>query len=134
MIESFEEVYDRLYPQLHNPCALWKAATIREWLDDLMTAHDHELERRMREQYARGYDDGRRSMDARHYAVALRLQDLTFDGGSHENLRKIAYTIYPCATEWTCESSEGLRDELVRLMGGVGKPSSGFAKSADFGK
>lgn len=64
----------------------------------------------------RGY---RRSMDARHYAVALRLQDLTFDGDSHENLRKIAYTIYPCATEWTCESSEGLRDELVRLMGGV---------------
>lgn len=83
--------------------------------DEYLSEH----ERRMREQYARGYTDGQHSMDAEHYAVAIRLQDLTFDGDSHENLRKIAYVIYPCATEWTCESSEGLRDELVRLMGGV---------------
>lgn len=172
MTDSFEKVYDRVYPQLHNPCALWKAATIREWLDDLMTAHerelarardpqrlrgtkpntfdgaiealrefrwqhatndedavpyinavkeahDRELERRTREQYARGYEDGRRSMDARHYAVALKLNKLTFDGNHHGNLSKIAYVVYPCATGWTCESSEGLRDELVRLLGGV---------------
>ncbi len=88
-------------------------------LDRLKMTHDHDIEMADKSAYHRGYEDGRRSMDARHYAVVLRLQDLTFDGSSHENLRKIAYTIYPCATEWTCESSEGLRDELVRLMGGV---------------
>ena len=101
----------------------WQHATNDEdavpYINAVKEMHDHEIERCMREQYARGYEDGRRSMDARHHAVALRLQDLTFDGGSHENLRKIAYVIYPCATGWTCESSKGLRDELVRLMGGV---------------
>lgn len=50
--------------------------------------------------------------------VVRKLQALRFDGGSHENLSKIAYAIYPCATGWTCESAKGLRDSLVRLIGG----------------
>lgn len=126
MSESFDEIMDY--------AAVVVADCDIPLLDRLKMAHDHELERRMREQYARGYEDGRRSMDAKHYAVALKLQDLTFDGSSHDNLSKIAYAVYPCATGWTCESSKGLRDELVRLLGGVGKPSGSFAKSADFGK
>lgn len=69
--------------------------------------------------YARGYENGRRSKDADHAAVALRLSRLKFDGGSHENLSKIAYAVYPCATGWTCESSKGLRDRLIDLLGGV---------------
>lgn len=69
--------------------------------------------------YSRGYEDGRRSKDAEHAAVALKLSRLRFDGGSHENLHKIAYAIYPCATGWTCESANGLRERLIDLMGGV---------------
>ena len=77
------------------------------------------LELTKKSEYARGYEDGQRSMDADHQAVVSKLRRLRFDGGSHENLSKIAYAIYPCATGWTCESAEGLRDELVRLLGGV---------------
>lgn len=88
-------------------------------LDRLQRAHDHELEQARKAEYARGYEDGRRSKDADHAAVVLRLSRLTFDGGSHENLSKIAYAVYPCATGWTCESSEGLRDRLIDLLGGV---------------
>lgn len=88
-------------------------------LDRLQRAHDHELEQARKAEYARGYENGRRSKDADHAAVAIRLSNLRFDGGSHENLSKIAYAIYPCATGWTCESSKGLRDRLIDLLGGV---------------
>lgn len=88
-------------------------------LDRLKRAHDHGIKMVSKTEYHRGYEDGRRSMDAEHAAVALRLRQLRFDEGSHENLHKVAYAIYPCATGWTCESSRGLRDELVRLLGGV---------------
>ena len=91
-------------------------------LDRMQRAHDRELEHVRKADYARGYHDGERSMDAEHYTVALRLRGLRFDGGSHENLSKIAYAIYPCATGWTCESSEGLRDRLIDLLGGVHEP------------
>ena len=57
--------------------------------------------------------------------VIHRLQALRFDGGSHENLSKIAYAVYPCATGWTCESCDGLRDDLVRLLGGVNEHTRG---------
>jgi len=69
--------------------------------------------------YSRGYEDGRRSKDADHAAVVLKLSRLTFNGNHHENLSKIAYAVYPCATGWTCESSKGLRDRLIDLLGGV---------------
>ena len=52
-------------------------------------------------------------------AIVSKLERLQFDGDSHENLSKIAYAIYPCVTGWTCESATGLRDELIRLMGGT---------------
>lgn len=69
--------------------------------------------------YSRGYEDGRRSKDADHAAVVLKLSRLTFNGNHHENLSKIAHAVYPCATGWTCESSKGLRDRLIDLLGGV---------------
>lgn len=97
----------------------WQHATNDEdaipYINNVARAH----EQTRKAEYARGYEDGRRSKDADHAAVALRLSGLRFDGGSHENLSKIAYAIYPCATGWTCESSKGLRDMLVDLMGGV---------------
>jgi hypothetical protein len=93
-------------------------------LDRMQRAHERELEHVRKAEYARGYHDGQRSMDAEHYAVALRLMHLPLDGGSHENLSKIAYAIYPCATGWTCESSEGLRDRLIDLLGGVHEPDA----------
>lgn len=76
-------------------------------------AHDHEIEQMRKAEFARGYED------AEHAAVALRLSRLRFDGGSHENLSKIAYAVYPCATGLTCESAKGLRDRLIDLLGGV---------------
>ena len=88
-------------------------------LDLLQRAYYHDLEQAKKAEYHRGYTDGKRSMDADHEAAASRLRSLTFDGGSHDNLSRIAYAIYPCATGWTCESARGLRDELVRLIGGV---------------
>lgn len=90
----------------------------------MQRSHDRELEHVRKTEYARGYNDGQRSMDAEHYAVALRLRGLRFDGGSHDNLSRIAYAIYPCATGWTCESSEGLRDRLIDLLGGVHEPDA----------
>jgi len=122
MTDSFEKVYDRVYPQLHNPCGMWKADVVKEWLDELMTAHDNEIEHLRKERFREGYEAGRRSMDAEHYAVALRLRQLPLEEDSHGNLSKLAYAIYPCATGWTCESCEGLRDRLVELLGGVSKP------------
>lgn len=77
------------------------------------------------QEYHRGFEDGRHSMDAEHRVIAMKLRGLRFDGGSHENLSRIAYAIYPCATGWTCESADGLRDELVRLMGGVSDDTCG---------
>ena len=97
----------------------WQHATNDEdaipYINNVARAH----EQARKAEYARGYEDGRRSKDADHAAVALRLSGLRFDGGSHENLSKIACAIYPCATGWTCKSSKGLRDRLVDLMGGV---------------
>ena len=88
-------------------------------LDQIKAAHDREIRDTAQQEYHRGYGDGAHSMDAEHRAIAMRLRALRFDGGSHENLARIAYAIYPCATGWTCESADGLRDKLVDLMGGV---------------
>ena len=79
--------------------------------------HLTELERAA--EFDRGYRAGQRAMDAERQAIALKLRGLDLTGSSHENLSKIAYAIYPCATGWTPESCEGLRDQLVRLLGGV---------------
>ena len=78
-----------------------------------------EIEHMRKAEYHRGYLAGQKSKDADHAAVAMRLQRLSFDGGSHESLNKIAYAIYPCATGWTFESCEGLRDRIIDLLGGV---------------
>lgn len=82
-------------------------------------AHDREIRDVSQQQYNRGFHAGQHSMDAEHRVIAMRLRQLPLDGGSYENLRRIAYAIYPCATGWKCESADGLRDRLVDLMGGV---------------
>ena len=69
--------------------------------------------------YHRGYIDGQHSMDAEHRAVAMRLRALPLDGGSHENLSQIARAVYHADFGWTQGACAALRDELVRLMGGV---------------
>ena len=140
MSESFEDVMRELRKKAGVRCAynvdecdkhkygadgFRCGSCIEDVCGRLEQAHERELELAREPQRLRGHEDGRRSMDAKHYAVALRLQDLEFDGGSHENLSKIAYAIYPCATGWTCESSKGLRDELVRLLVGD-QPTESF--------
>lgn len=135
MSESFESVMD--FARKISNCEFGEHPNdlIREWceihdcgtctvclkrlLDRLKRAHEHEIEQLRKTEYHRGYEDGQRSMDAGHRAVAMRLRGLRFDGGSHENLNKIAYGIYPCATGWTVESCEGLRDKIIELLGGV---------------
>ena len=119
MSESFEQVYDRVYPQLHNPCGMWKAGVVKEWLDELMTAYDHDIEHLRKKRFREGYEAGRRSMDAEHYAVALRLRQLSLDEDSHGNLSQIARAVWHSDFGWTQGACAALRDELVRLMGGV---------------
>lgn len=92
-----------------------------------------EIEHLRKAEYARGYHDGQHSMDAEHYAVVLRLKHLPLDGGSQENLNQIAGAVWYSDFGWTQGACKALRDELVRLMGGVHEPSS-FAKSGYFGK
>ena len=88
-------------------------------LDRLQKAHEHEMEQLRRLQFREGYEAGQRSMDAEHYQLKLRLQGLKLGDGSHENLSRLAYAIYPCPTGWGKESCEGLRDKLIELLGGV---------------
>lgn len=71
-----------------------------------------------------GYVAGQRSMDAEHYAVALRLMHLPLDGGSHENLSQIARAVYHSDFGWTQGACMELRDKLVELMGGAHKPDA----------
>lgn len=102
-------------------------------LERMQRAHERELEHVRKAEYARGYHDGQHSMDAEHYAVALRLNHLPLDEDSHGNLSQIARAVWHADFGWTQDACRALRDELVRLMGGVHEPSS-FAKSGDFGK
>jgi len=128
--ESFEHAMAEMRKVVMDDCYMTRCSMYdddcyqcqQDILDRMQRAHERELEHVRKAEFARGYDDGQRSMDAEHYAVALRLRGLRFDGGSHDNLSRIAYAIYPCATGWTCESSEGLRDRLIDLLGGVHKP------------
>ena len=98
---------------------------VKRAIDRLKAAHDREIRDTAQQEYHRGFEDGTHSMDAEHRAIAMRLRGLRFDGGSHENLSRIAYAIYPCATGWTCESAAGLRDKLIDLMGGVSDDTCG---------
>lgn len=77
--------------------------------------HEHEMEA----EYARGHEDGRRSMDAEHAAVALRLRRLPLDGDTTENLSQIAKAVWHSDFGWEHGACRALRDELVRLLGGV---------------
>lgn len=88
-------------------------------LSDLQAAHDREIRDTAQQEYHRGFEDGRHYMDAEHRAVAMQLRGLRFDGGSHENLSQIARAVYHSDWGWTQGACAALRDELVRLMGGV---------------
>ena len=81
-------------------------------------------EQTRKSEYHRGYEDGRRSMDAEHYAVALRLRRLPLDGDTTENLSQIAKAVWHSDFGWTQDACSALRDELVRLMGGVSVPDA----------
>ena len=126
--ESFESVYERLYPQLHNPCGLWKAATIAEWLDDLERAHDREIRDTAQQQYHRGFEDGRRSMDAEHRAIATRLRALPLDGDVNCNLSDMALAIWHDDFRWSKDGCRALRDKLIDLMGGVSDDACGAGR------
>lgn len=92
-------------------------------------AHEHEMDYIRKAEYSRGYEDGRRSMDAEHAAVALRLRALPLDGDTTENLSQIAKAVWHSDFGWTQGACSALRDELVRLMGGVSErpyPTSTF--------
>ena len=58
-------------------------------------------------------------MDAEHAAVASRLRALPLDGDTQENLSQIARAVWHSDFGWTQGACRALRDELVRLLGGV---------------
>lgn len=88
-------------------------------LDRLQMVHEYDIEHLRRSRFREGYEAGQRSMDAEHYAVALRLKHLPLDEDSHGNLSQIARAIWHSDFGWTRGACEALRDELVRLLGGV---------------
>lgn len=127
--ESFESVMDTLLNGfIHNVrtdelSGSYKMIAVR--LDRLKAAHDREIRDTAQREYDRGYIDGQHSMDAEHRAIAMRLRALPLDGGSHENLSQIARAIYHSDWGWTQGACAALRDELVRLMGGVSDDTCG---------
>ena len=131
--ESFESVMEAAMPLLSGDCVFESCPDEHDdcthcaiyMADRLKRAHDREIRDTAQQEFHRGFEDGQHSMDAEHRAIAMRLHGLRFDGGSHENLARIAYAIYPCATGWTCESAAGLRDKLIDLMGGVSDDTCG---------
>lgn len=70
-------------------------------------------------EYARGYADGARSLDAERAVIVSRLRGLSLDGGSHENLSQIAGAIWHSDFGWTSGACVVLRDKLVELLGGA---------------
>lgn len=107
----------------------WQHATNDEdaipYINAVKEMHDREIRDVSQQQYDRGYHDGQHSMDAEHRAVAMRLRHLPLDGGSHENLSQIARAVYHADFGWTQGACAALRDELVRLMGGVSDDTCG---------
>ena len=100
--------------------------------DRLQYDHHQEIRDVSQKEYHRGYEDGRRSMDAVHRAVAIRLRQLPLDGDTTENLGAIAGAIYHSDFGWTQGACKALRDELVHLMGGTeGSVKEGESGTAD---
>lgn len=112
MSESFERVMTEMADKVASP--YWKRMA-----DRLQIAHEYDMEMADKSAYHRGFEDGQRSMDAEHRAVAMRLQRLRLDEGSHENLSAIARAVHPNGWGWTQGACESLRDELIRLLGGI---------------
>lgn len=111
---EFGERFDRRFEQIR-----------RDYQSDHDARHERELEKTRHEWFHKGYEAGIRKRDTDTWQrdqerakVVGRLRSLTFVGDSHENLSKVSYAVYPCATGWTCESTAGLRDRLVQLLGG----------------
>lgn len=69
-------------------------------------------------EYHRGYEDGKRAMDAKRCAVVARLRVLGMGDSSHENLSNIAKAIHP-ADWWTPPACGLLRDKIIELLGGA---------------
>lgn len=124
MTESFEDVCAS-----YDDCTLICGNGVEAAISRLQKAHDHEMEQLRRLRFREGYEAGQRSMDAEHYAVALRLKHLPLDEDSNGNLSQIASAIWHSDFGWTRGACEALRDELVRLLGGVHEIESGGAAS-----
>ena len=79
-----------------------------------MTDYDRAAE------YARGYEDGARSLDAERSAVAARLRGIDLGHGSHANLAAIGHAVMPDGGEpWTPDECRALAGRIVELMGGA---------------
>lgn len=116
--ESFESIVNAAMEKVHGNYEI-EAIEVAGILGTLSGAHDREIRDTAQQQYDRGFNAGQHSMDAEHRAVAMRLRALSLDGGSHENLSQIACAVYHSDFGWTKGACASLRDELVRLMGGV---------------
>lgn len=124
MTESFEDVCAS-----YDDCTWIGRNGVEAAISRLQKAHDHEIEQLCRSRFREGYEAGQRSMDAEHYAVALRLKHLPLDEDSHGNLSQIARAVWHGDFGWTKGACDALRDELVRLLGGVHEIESGGAAS-----
>lgn len=97
----------------------WQHATNDDdaipYINGVAKAHEHEMEQLRRSRFREGYEAGQRSMDAEHQAVASKVMQVPYDDDAMEFLFHISAII--CGGYYT--SNKLLRDELVRLLGGV---------------
>ena len=133
--ESYEILRERIKTNCENDPNVWVETLTLGALEAYGEAVEQRIQHIRKAEYHRGYEDGQRSMDAEHRAVCHKLRRVMLDGDSHTMLSRLAYAIYPCATGWTGESCEGLREHIIELLGGVhDEPSSdivrGFACAA----
>lgn len=112
--ESFEYAIEQLRE------FRWQHATNDEdaipYINAVKEMHDREIRDTAQREYHRGFEDGQHSMDAEHRAVAMRLRALPMNRVEYDsNLYDIIEAV--CGTNKAGDVD--LRDELVRLMGGV---------------
>ena len=112
--ESFESV-----AKSYDCYVGFSRIAVKEVVNRLKRAHDREIRDVSQREFARGIDAGQHSMDAEHRAIAMRLCQLPRGCTVFSD----AHVSWFADLAWAMGVKEPtfavLRDELVRLMGGV---------------
>lgn len=117
-VESFARAMERARASV----SYWD----RKTLDHLQAAHDAEVRQCSRDEYHRGFEDGKAVRDADQWQldreraeVAGRLREVepSLSGGSHDMLSTICRAVYGAEDGWTVGAGKGLISRLLHLLG-----------------